>query len=70
MICLKKCPAEAITGGKNRISIIDQEKCTKCGTCFEVCPPKFRAVRKISGEPVPPPIAEEARTIVREAKQK
>jgi NADP-reducing hydrogenase subunit HndC len=70
MICLKKCPAEAITGGKNRISVIDQEKCTKCGTCFEVCPPKFRAVRKISGEPVPPPIPEEARTIVREAKQK
>jgi NADH-quinone oxidoreductase subunit F len=70
MICLKKCPAEAITGGKNRISIIDQEKCTKCGTCFEVCPPKFRAVRKISGEPVPPPIPEEARTIVRESKQK
>ena len=70
MICVKKCPAEAITGGKNLISIIDQEKCTKCGTCFEVCPPKFRAVRKISGEPVPPPIPEEARTIVRESKQK
>ncbi len=70
MICLKKCPAEAITGGKNRISVIDQEKCTKCGTCFEVCPTKFRAVRKLSGEPVPPPIPEEARTIVRESKQK
>jgi NADH-quinone oxidoreductase subunit F len=70
MICLKKCPTEAIDGGKNRISIIDQEKCTKCGTCFEVCPPKFRAVRKISGEPVPPPIPEEARTMVRESKQK
>jgi NADH-quinone oxidoreductase subunit F len=70
MICLKKCPAEAITGGKNLISIIDQEKCTKCGTCFEVCPPRFRAVTKISGEPVPPPIPEEARTIVRESKQK
>lgn len=70
MICLKKCPTSAITGGKNLISIIDQEKCTKCGTCFEVCPPKFRAVRKISGEPVPPPIPEEQRTIVRESKQK
>jgi NADH:ubiquinone oxidoreductase subunit F (NADH-binding)/(2Fe-2S) ferredoxin/Pyruvate/2-oxoacid:ferredoxin oxidoreductase delta subunit len=70
MMCLKKCPAEAISGGKNLISIIDQEKCTKCGTCFEVCPPKFRAVRKISGEPVPPPIAEEARTIVRKGKEK
>jgi NADP-reducing hydrogenase subunit HndC len=70
MICYKKCPAKAIVGGKNRIHIVDQEKCTKCGTCFEVCPPRFGAVRKISGEPVPPPIPEEARTIVRESKQK
>jgi NADP-reducing hydrogenase subunit HndC len=70
LMCLRKCPAEAIVGGKNRIHVIDQEKCTKCGTCFEVCPPRFRAVRKISGEPVPPPIPEEARTIVRESKPK
>jgi len=69
MMCVKKCPAQAISGGKNLISIIDQEKCTKCGTCFEVCPPRFSAVRKISGVPVPPPIAEEARTIVRGGKQ-
>ena len=38
MICLRKCPVEAIVGGKNRIHVIDQEKCIKCGTCFEVCP--------------------------------
>jgi NADP-reducing hydrogenase subunit HndC len=70
MICSRKCPSEAIVGGKNRIHVIDQEKCTKCGTCFEVCPPRFRAVRKISGEPVPPPVPEEERTIIRESKQK
>jgi len=68
MLCVKNCPAKAIDGGKNLISIIDQEKCTKCGTCFEICPPRFRAVNKISGEPVPPPIPEEARTIVRGGK--
>ncbi len=68
MMCLKKCPAEAIVGGKNRIHVIDQGKCTKCGTCFEVCPPRFGAVEKISGKPVPPPIPEEARAIVRESK--
>ena len=68
--CGRKCPADAIQGGKNLIHVIDQEKCTKCGTCFEVCPPRFRAVRKISGEPVPPPIPEDARTIVRESKKK
>jgi len=70
MICLRKCPAEAIIGGRNTIHVIDQEKCTKCGTCFEVCPPRFGAVLKISGEPVPPPIPEDARAIVRKSKQK
>jgi len=68
--CLRKCPAEAIAGGKNQIHVIDQEKCIKCGTCFEVCPSRFRAVKKISGEPVPPPIPEEARRIVRKSKGK
>jgi NADP-reducing hydrogenase subunit HndC len=70
MICLRKCPAEAIDGGKKKIHIIDQEKCTNCGTCFEVCPARFRAVRKISGEPVPAPIPEEKRMIQRKSKQK
>jgi NADH-quinone oxidoreductase subunit F len=70
MICLRKCPSEAIVGGKNKIHVIDQEKCTNCGTCFEVCPPRFGAVKRISGEPVPSPIPEEERTIVRKSKEK
>jgi len=70
MICLKKCPVEAIVGGKSRIHVIDQDKCIKCGTCFEACPPRFGSVKKISGEPVPPPIPEEQRTIVRKSKEK
>ena len=69
MICLRQCPAGAIAGGKNQIHVIDQEKCTKCGTCFEVCPPRFGAVKKISGEPVPPPIPEEARMLARKSKE-
>ncbi|MGD8900691.1 MAG: NADH-ubiquinone oxidoreductase-F iron-sulfur binding region domain-containing protein, partial [Desulfobacterales bacterium] len=68
MICLRKCPADAVDGGKKKIHIIDQEKCTKCGTCFEVCPSRFSAVKKISGEPVPPPIPEEERMIIRKSK--
>ncbi len=56
MICLRQCPVGAISGGKNQIHIIDQAKCTKCNTCFEVCPPRFSAVRRLSGEPVPPPV--------------
>jgi len=66
MICARRCPEEAIIGAKNQIHVVDQEKCIKCETCFDVCPPRFGAVRKISGEPVPPPLAEEKRTIVRQ----
>jgi F420-non-reducing hydrogenase iron-sulfur subunit len=69
MICARRCPVEAIEGGKNRIHVIDQDKCIKCGTCFEACPPRFGAVNKISGEPVPPPIPEEERLIVRKSKK-
>lgn len=61
--CFRQCPAEAIEGGKKRIHVIDQNKCTKCGSCIEACPPRFGAIGKISGEPVPAPISEESRTI-------
>jgi F420-non-reducing hydrogenase iron-sulfur subunit len=70
MICSRRCPVEAINGGKNRIHIIDQDKCIKCGTCFEACPPRFGAVKKISGEPVPPAIPEKKRTLIRKSKKK
>jgi len=65
MICLRNCPAGAISGGKNKIHVIDQSKCTKCGSCFDLCPPRFDAVEKISGEPVPPPLPEDERVLVR-----
>jgi len=70
MICLRQCPVGAIAGGKNQIHVIDQQKCTKCGTCFEVCPSRFSAVKRLSGQPVPPPIPEEARIKVREGKER
>jgi len=44
-ICLKNCPADAITGEKKVPHVIDQEKCTLCGTCWEKCP--FTAVLKV-----------------------
>jgi len=65
MICARRCPVEAITGAKNQIHVIDQETCIKCGTCYEVCPPKFNAVTKIVGGPVPLPLPEEERVLVR-----
>jgi F420-non-reducing hydrogenase iron-sulfur subunit len=70
MICLRKCPVEAITGGKNQIHVIDQEKCIGCGICLQSCPPRFGAVKRILAEPVPPPIPEEARTIAREGEKR
>lgn len=69
MTCLRKCPADAIVGAKKTIHVIDQEKCTKCGTCFEVCPPRFGAVTKISGEPVPAPIPEQDRILTKKSKE-
>ena len=38
-LCKKNCPSGAIEVVDNR-AIIDQEKCTKCGKCAEVCPKK------------------------------
>jgi len=70
MICRKRCPVEAIEGSKNQIHVIDQDKCIKCGTCLQACPPRFGAVKTVSGEPVPHPIPEEERTIVRKSKTK
>ena len=57
LLCAKNCPTGAITGEKGAIHVIDQAKCTKCGACLEVCPSRFSAVIRISGRPVPPPVA-------------
>jgi coenzyme F420-reducing hydrogenase delta subunit/Fe-S-cluster-containing hydrogenase component 2 len=69
MICGRQCPVDAIDGGKNRIHVIDQESCIRCGTCFDVCPQRFEAVAKISGRDVPPPIPDDQRTVVRKSKK-
>jgi len=65
LICGKRCPVDGIVGGKNQIHVIDQEACIRCGTCFDACPTRFDAVKKIIGDVVPRPIPEERRTIVR-----
>ncbi len=65
LICLGNCSVGAISGAKNQIHVIDQAKCTKCGTCLDVCPSRFSAIKKISGEPVPEPPPEEERVLVR-----
>jgi ferredoxin len=69
MTCARRCPVEAIISAKQEVHIVDQDKCIKCGTCLEVCPPKFGAVARIVGNPVPPPLPEGKRAIIRKNKE-
>ena len=48
--CKLVCPTEAIFANEQRIKVIDQVKCVKCGTCLQVCPPEYDAVIKVTGE--------------------
>jgi len=42
MVCLKKCPEDAITGSARQTHFINQDKCNNCGVCYDVC--KFSAI--------------------------
>lgn len=46
--CVGSCAVEAITPNRKRIKVIDQDKCTKCGTCRIACPVQYNAVIKLS----------------------
>jgi NADH-quinone oxidoreductase subunit F len=46
--CVGSCTVEAISSNKKGIKVIDQEKCVKCNTCREACPPQYDAVIKLS----------------------
>jgi NADH-quinone oxidoreductase subunit F len=46
--CVLTCPTKAIKGEEGEVKIIDQEKCSKCGICLEVCPREYNAVVKLS----------------------
>jgi len=50
LLCLKACPANAITGERKKVHVIDQAACIKCGACYKVCPAKVRAVTKTTGK--------------------
>ena len=50
LLCLKNCPANAISGERKKVHVIDQAACIKCGACFNVCPAKIQAVAKYTGE--------------------
>jgi NADH-quinone oxidoreductase subunit F len=43
-MCVKACPAQAITSmGKKKPVILDESRCTKCRTCYDIC--KMGAVK-------------------------
>jgi NADH:ubiquinone oxidoreductase subunit F (NADH-binding)/(2Fe-2S) ferredoxin/NAD-dependent dihydropyrimidine dehydrogenase PreA subunit len=44
-VCARNCPVECITGTRKEAHVIDQERCVKCGQCFEVC--RFSAVERV-----------------------
>ncbi len=44
-LCARRCPVSCIDGKARQVHVIDQERCIKCGECFNVC--KFDAVLKI-----------------------
>ncbi|MFC1949845.1 NADH-ubiquinone oxidoreductase-F iron-sulfur binding region domain-containing protein, partial [Chloroflexota bacterium] len=46
--CIGTCTVEAISPNKQRIKVIDQEKCVKCGTCLTSCPIEYNAIIKLS----------------------
>jgi len=46
--CVLACPVEAIVTNEKGIKVIDQSKCTKCGSCQLVCPPEYDAVIRLS----------------------
>ena len=46
--CVGTCTVEAISPNKQRIKVIDQDKCVKCGTCLGACPAKYSAIVKLS----------------------
>jgi NADH-quinone oxidoreductase subunit F len=46
--CVLTCPVKAISSDEKGIKVIDQTKCTKCGSCLLLCPPEYNAVVKLS----------------------
>jgi electron transport complex protein RnfB len=38
--CAKRCPTNAISGGRDVLHVIDPEFCIDCGACGVLCPPE------------------------------
>jgi NADH:ubiquinone oxidoreductase subunit F (NADH-binding)/(2Fe-2S) ferredoxin len=41
-LCARNCPVQCISGDRKEKHVIDQDKCIKCGVCYNAC--KFHAI--------------------------
>lgn len=46
--CVLACPVEAIFSDEQGLKVVDQAKCTRCGSCELVCPLEYNAVVRLS----------------------
>jgi len=53
--CVLACPVEAIFSDDKGLKVVDQSKCTKCGSCELVCPVEYNAVVRLSPVSLVPP---------------
>jgi NADH-quinone oxidoreductase subunit F len=53
--CVLACPAEAIFSDEKGLKVVDQLKCTRCGSCELVCPAEYNAVIRLSPVSLVPP---------------
>jgi NADH:ubiquinone oxidoreductase subunit F (NADH-binding)/(2Fe-2S) ferredoxin len=44
-LCARNCPVSCIAGERKQQHVIDQDKCIKCGVCYQAC--KFHAIDRI-----------------------
>jgi NADH:ubiquinone oxidoreductase subunit F (NADH-binding)/NAD-dependent dihydropyrimidine dehydrogenase PreA subunit len=43
-LCARNCPVGCISGARKQLHVIDQDKCIRCGVCYDTC--KFHAIEK------------------------
>ena len=43
-LCARNCPVGCISGERKQMHVIDQDKCIRCGVCYDTC--KFHAIEK------------------------
>ncbi len=48
-LCLRSCPAGAISGSHKEAHVIDESLCIHCGACVATCPPHSAAIYRTSG---------------------